>query len=139
MVTELTRKRDEKFVSVKNNHQALRLEAKEKYKYLQEKDNQRTQLIHEIKEALQEDIDQKKEISLLKKKDQIENYERGKNFHQLYKQKLVERLLEKKERAERVKEQQKRIAKMCSTQRVRVNRAFSQTAPNMAQAIDPKN
>ena len=30
MVTELTRKRDEKFVSVKNNHQALRLEAKEK-------------------------------------------------------------------------------------------------------------
>ncbi len=62
---------------------------------------------------------------MLKKKDQMENFERGKNFHQLYKQKLVERLLEKKERAERVKEQQNRIAKMCSTQRVRVDRAFS--------------
>ena len=30
----------------------------------------------------------------------MENFERGKNFHQLYKQKLVERILEKKERAE---------------------------------------
>ena len=93
--------------------------------YLRDKDDQRSKLIAEIKEALREDIDQKKEISLLKKKDQMENYERGKNFHQLYKQKLVERLLEKKERAERVKEQQTRIAKMCSTQRVRVDRAFS--------------
>lgn len=78
--------------------------------YLRNKDKQKGKLITEIKEALKEDIDQKKEISLLKKKDQMENYERGKNFHQLYKQKLVERILEKKERAERVKEQQQRIA-----------------------------
>lgn len=35
----------------------------------------------------------------------MENWERGKNFHQLYKQKLVERILEKKERGERVKNQ----------------------------------
>ena len=61
-------------------------------------------LIKEFKDAFDEEVDQKKEISLLKKKDQIENYERGKNFHNLYKQKLVERLLEKKERAERVKD-----------------------------------
>ena len=79
-------------------------------------------LIKEVKEAFKEEVDQKKEISLLKKKDQIENYERGKNFHNLYKQKLVERLLEKKERADRVKDQQRRIASMCATQRVRVNR-----------------
>lgn len=63
-----------------------------------------TNLIKEVKEAFKEEVDQKKEISLLKKKDQIENFERGKNFHNLYKQKLVERLLEKKERAERVKD-----------------------------------
>ena len=81
-------------------------------------------LIKEFKEAFEEEVDQKKEISLLKKKDQIENYERGKNFHNLYKQKLVERLLEKKERAERVKDQQRRIASMCATQRVRVTRSF---------------
>ena len=42
-------------------------------------------LIKEVKEAFKEEVDQKKEISLLKKKDQIENYERGKNFHNLYK------------------------------------------------------
>jgi hypothetical protein len=42
-------------------------------------------LISEIKDAIQEDIEQKKEISLLKKKDQIENLERGRNFHLLYK------------------------------------------------------
>lgn len=57
-----------------------------------------------MKEALYEDVEQKKEINFLKKKDQMENYERGKNFHQLYKQKLVERILEKQERADRVRE-----------------------------------
>jgi hypothetical protein len=55
----------------------------------------------------------------------MENLERGKNFHLLYKQKLVERILEKKERADRVKIQQKRIADMCGTQRVKVQRAMS--------------
>ena len=53
--------------------------------YLKEKNEQRGSLIKEVKEAIMEDVEQKKEISLLKKKDQIENYERGKNFHQLYK------------------------------------------------------
>ena len=91
-------------------------------------------LIIQVKEAFKEEVDQKKEISLLKKKDQIENYERGKNFHNLYKQKLVERLLEKKERAERVKDQQRRIASMCATQRVRVSRTMSQAA---TQIVNP--
>lgn len=52
---------------------------------------------------------------MLKKKDQLENFERGKNFHHLYKQKLVERILEKKERGDRVKHQQQRIAAICGT------------------------
>lgn len=91
-------------------------------------------LIKEVKEAFREEVDQKKEISLLKKKDQIENFERGKNFHNLYKQKLVERLLEKKERAERMKDQQRRIASMCATQRVRVSRTMSDAA---AQIVNP--
>ena len=100
------------------------MEAKEKYSYLNEKNEQRTKLISEIKEAIKEDIDLKKEISNLKKKDQLENLERGKNFHELYKQKLVERIMEKKERADRVKEQQRRIAEMCGTQRVKHNRSL---------------
>ena len=60
--------------------------------------------MNEIKEAFHEDVEQRKEITMLKKKDQMENYERGKNFHHLYKQKLVERILEKKERGDRVKQ-----------------------------------
>ena len=126
-VDEIRSNREQKMTQALTNHRNLKMQAKDKYNYLQDKDQQRSQLIQEIKEALQEDVEQKKEISLLKKKDQLENLERGKNFHQLYKQKLVERILEKKERAERVKNQQKRIADMCGTQRVRVNRPFSTT------------
>jgi len=96
-------KRDERWAVVKENHKSIRMDNRDTYKYLKEKDEKMNNLIHEIKAAIQEDIDQKKEIALLKKKDQMENLERGKNFNQLYKQKLVERILEKKERAERVK------------------------------------
>ena len=77
-----------------------------------EKDKMKSQLLDELHNAIVEDTEQKKEISLLKKKDQQENLERGKNFHLLYKQKLVERILEKKERADRVKMQQKKISDM---------------------------
>jgi hypothetical protein len=97
-------KREEKMATAAMNNKENRANDKEKFKYLKEKNNQRSKLIGEIKEAIHEDIELKKEISLLKKKDQQENLERGKNFHLLYKQKLVERILEKKERAERVKE-----------------------------------
>ena len=82
-----------------------------------QKNNRREQLVVNVKEALREDIDQKKEIAILRKKDQEENYMRGQNFHNLYKQKLMEKIIEKKEKADRVKEQQKRIADVCNTNR----------------------
>lgn len=37
---------------------------------------------------------------------------RSMNFHNMYKQKLQEKISEKKERADRIKEQQRRIADM---------------------------
>lgn len=74
-------KRDEKFTKTETNNKNSKMESREKVQYLIKKDVQRGKLITEIKEALKEDIDQKKEISLLKKKDQMENFERGKNFH----------------------------------------------------------
>lgn len=40
---------------------------------------------------------------------------RSVNFHNLYKQKLMEKIIEKKDRADKVKEQQLRIADACST------------------------
>ena len=103
LITQMRSKRNEKFNIVKTNQTNVNNEFKEKYSYLQEKDETRSKLVNEIKEAFHEDIEQRKEISFLKKKDQMENFERGKNFHQLYKQKLVERILEKKERGDRVK------------------------------------
>ena len=93
-----------------------------------EKDKKREELIKEVKDAFFEEVNQKKEISLLKKRDQQENYERGKNFKYLYKKKLVERLLEKKERGDRVKEQQRRIASMCATHRVRTGSRVIESA-----------
>ena len=44
---------------------------------------------------------------------------RSKNFHELYKSKLVEKILEKQERAEVIKREQERISKACSTNRIR--------------------
>ena len=41
----------------------------EKFDYLQEKDEMRSKVVNEIKDALREDVDQRKEIQFLKKKD----------------------------------------------------------------------
>jgi hypothetical protein len=64
----------------------------------------REQLVADVKDALKEDMDKKKELSYLRKMDQEENYHRSMNFHSMYKQKLVEIISEKKERADKIKE-----------------------------------
>ena len=133
----LQENRELKHEQAKDRLKILRSDHKEHFDHLMARQHQMNSLIKEVKEAFKEEVDQKKEISLLKKKDQIENYERGKNFHNLYKQKLVERLLEKKERAERVKDQQRRIASMCATQRVRVSRTMSQAAEQIVNPAKP--
>ena len=43
---------------------------------------------------------------------------RGQNIHNIYKQKLVEKIIEKRDRAEKIKEQQRRIADLCRTVRL---------------------
>lgn len=45
-----------------------------------------------------EELEQRKEITMLRKLDQQENFMRSKNFDKLYKQKLAERILEKSSR-----------------------------------------
>ena len=52
---------------------------------------------------------------MLRKADQEENYMRSLNIHNIYKQKLLEKIIEKRERAEKIKEQQMRIAELCRT------------------------
>ena len=72
----------------------------------------------DVKSVLRDDVETKRELSLLRKQDQEENYMRSQNIHNLYKQKLMEKINEKKERAEKIKVQQSRIADMCRTVRV---------------------
>jgi adenylosuccinate synthase len=66
-------KHDQRMEVTMANFRQIKLEQKDKYNYLNEKNEQRAKLIFEIKEAIKEDIDLKKEISNLKKKDQMEN------------------------------------------------------------------
>lgn len=53
---------------------------------------------------IKEDNETKKELNMLRKADQEENYMRGMNIHNIYKQKLLEKIIEKRERAEKIKE-----------------------------------
>ena len=48
-----------------------------------------------------EELEQRKEISMLRRLDHQENYSRSKNFHNLYKQKLAEKILEKASRVQK--------------------------------------
>ena len=70
-----------------------------------------------MRAVIQEDNETKKELNMLRKADQEENYMRSMNIHNIYKQKLVEKIIEKRERADKIKEQQMRIAELCRTVR----------------------
>ena len=52
MIMRIREKREQRFEVAKANHMSLKSDANEKYRYLQQKDNQRSKLIHEIKDAL---------------------------------------------------------------------------------------
>jgi transcriptional regulator of met regulon len=83
------------------------------FKYYDGRLKERINKVAEVKQVLKEDIETKKEISMLRKADQEENYMRGQNIHNIYKQKLIEKIVEKKDRADKIKEQQRRIADLC--------------------------
>lgn len=68
-VKDMQNKRADKEDKAQTRVKEIRAEAKDKYDYLKEKNVQRGKLVTEVKLALKEDVDQKKEISLLKKKD----------------------------------------------------------------------
>lgn len=124
-INELKQKFNEDFESkqanAKENLKNIKLSEKEKIDYLVKKDEARSQMLHDVKEAIMEDVEQKREISYLRKMDQEENYMRIKTIENLKKHNLIQCILEKKERAEKVQEQRKRIAKMCSTQRAAIH------------------
>ena len=66
---KLREQREEKMLLTQAATKSLKTDHKEKIDYLVEKDQARSKIVSEIKDALWEDIEQKKEIYLLKKKD----------------------------------------------------------------------
>jgi hypothetical protein len=74
------------------------------FKYYDSRLKERHEKVNEVRNVLKEDNEMKKELSMLRKADQEENYLRGQNIHNIYKQKLVEKIIEKKERADKIKE-----------------------------------
>ena len=99
------------------NLKDLKSKQREMFKYYDSRLKERIEKVGEVKNIIREDIETKKELTMLRKADQEENYLRGQNIHNIYKQKLVEKIIEKRERAEKIKEQQQRIADLCRTVR----------------------
>ena len=77
---------------------------------LAEKDKTRFALVTERKKAVDEEIHVRQEIIKLKQSNVKDNQAREGNLHLLYKQQLAGKIVEKRERAAIVKEQQARIA-----------------------------
>lgn len=83
--TEINEKLTLEFVTVQANKKNLKRAEKDKYAYLMDKDKQRDTSVQDLKIAMMEDIQQKKEIALLRKMDQEENLRRGQHFNNLEK------------------------------------------------------
>ena len=113
----LKQQNDKRSEGVSVNLKDLKYKQKEMISYYDSRNKERNDKVEHLKQAIKEDIETKKELTMLRKADQEENYMRGMNIHNIYKQKLVEKLIEKKERADKIKEQQQRISDLCRTVR----------------------
>lgn len=108
---------DKRTESVIINQKDIRNKQIEQFQYYDSRLKERAEKVQEVRAVIKEDIDTRKELYLLRKADQEENYMRSQNIHNIYKQKLVEKIIEKRERADKIKEQQLRISELCRTVR----------------------
>ena len=108
---------DKRLGQIDNNLKDLQHRLKDQLKYYDKRIRERDQKVTQLRAVIQEDNETKKELNMLRKADQEENYQRTMNIHNIYKQKLLEKIIEKRERADKIKEQQMRIAELCRTVR----------------------
>ena len=108
---------DKRLGQIDNNLKDLQHRLKDQLKYYDKRIKERDQKVTQLRAVIQEDNETKKELNMLRKADQEENYLRTMNIHNIYKQKLLEKIIEKRERADKIKEQQMRIAELCRTVR----------------------
>ena len=102
---------------IDTNLKDLQHRHKDQISYYNKRLKEKQEKVIELRAVIKEDNETKKELNMLRKADQEENYMRGMNIHNIYKQKLLEKIIEKRERAEKIKEQQMRIAELCRTVR----------------------
>lgn len=100
---------------IDNNLKDLQHRFKDQLKYYDKRIKERHNKVEELRAVIREDNETKKELNMLRKADQEENYMRSMNIQNIYKQKLLEKIIEKRERADKIKEQQMRIAELCRT------------------------
>ena len=93
----------EKHEKAQTNQKAHKEDIKIKRAEILQKDSYKTEAAKAVKLAWKKDSDTSKEIRSLKKQDQVENYERGQAMQQLYKQKLIEKMLYKYNKADKFK------------------------------------
>ena len=78
-----------------------KFKAREAARSINEDIKRRHQSVEATMALKNEELEQRKEISMLRRLDHQENYSRSKNFHNLYKQKLAEKILEKASRVQK--------------------------------------
>ena len=136
ILKDYNHKRDD---AVDMNLKDLKHKLKQQVKYYDTRLKERSNKVAEVRNILKDDIDTKKELNMLRKADQEENYLRGMNIHNIYKQKLVEKIIEKRERAEKIKEQQMRIADLCRVVRAPPSHQRSLSPPAGKAGLNTTN
>lgn len=104
--TKVQRLQDENFKkesAVSSNKVDLRRQDREKIKYFNTKAKQRDNSVREIKSAIAEDLEQRKEIAKLRKMDRDEFMNRRNHYETLEKQKIWQSIQEKHARADMIK------------------------------------
>ncbi len=89
---------------IDNNLKDLQHRFKDQLKYYDKRIKERHNKVEELRAVIREDNETKKELNMLRKADQEENYMRSMNIQNIYKQKLLEKIIEKRERADKIKE-----------------------------------
>lgn len=104
--TKVQKLQDETFKkesAVSSNKVDLRRQDREKIKYFNTKAKQRDNSVREIKSAIAEDLEQRKEIAKLRKMDRDEFMNRRNHYETLEKQKIWQSIQEKHARADMIK------------------------------------
>ncbi|CAI2364000.1 unnamed protein product [Moneuplotes crassus] len=103
-------KRTTKQERAHNNILARAREEKERIKSLKKKILEKEKSGLKVKETIDLENEQRKEMQKLRREDHYENYKvRESKFQNIYKKKLINKLLEKRHRIDKIKKQQNRI------------------------------